>query len=183
MHMSLLDGESMTRSTRRPHKKRPQVKVVSQFLKAPRTPDLREFRDWYQAVRTAIDLGWTPEAIIENIGPFKNQALVTEVIDEGHDYKNAMVGLHWQRMHGRDVTNTLLSQYSDWEVRRKTRKLFNQLINLKEPMFFETPPIQARRLHRSKGLEMAFMPLQDRNGKVSHLIAAVPWHQSVLRTG
>ncbi|MFZ1991472.1 MAG: hypothetical protein WAW96_17075 [Alphaproteobacteria bacterium] len=172
----------MTRTSRRRRLVRRRVRTVSCFLDTPRTPDLRAFRDWYQAVEGAIDLGWTPEAIIENIGRFQNQALVTAVIEDGHDYRNVVVGAHWQTMHGRDVTNTLLSQYPNPEVREKTRILFNQIIHSRRALFIDTPPIAARRVHRSKGLEMAFMPLRGRNGKVTHLITAVPHYQSIFGT-
>ena len=172
----------MMRTSRSRRLARRRVRTVACFLNLPRTSDLRTLTSWYDAVNGHLDMGWTPEAIIENIGGFHAQVLVTEVIGDGHDYRNVMVGAHWRSMHCGDVTGTLLSQYPNFEVRQKTRILFNQIINTRRALFIDTPPIAARRVHRSQGLEMAFMPLRGRDGKVTHLITAVPHHQLVLGT-
>jgi len=172
----------MTRTSSRRRLPARSIRTVSCFLDAPRSPDLRAFSNWYQVVNGATDMGWTPEAIIQNIGNFQNLALVTRVIGNGHDYRNVVVGAHWRSMHVQDITNTLLSQYPNPEVRQKTRILFNQLIHTRRALFIDTPPIAARRVHRSQGLEMAFMPLRDHRGRVTHLITAVPHYQSVFGT-
>lgn len=156
---------------------RPAVKVVTRWLEAPSEPDLESLYRWWTAMDGGRDLGMTPETVLRLIRPFQQQALVTEVIGDGFDFKSAIVGSQWVNWHGRDVTNSLLSHYRDKEVQTKTRALFNRVVVENRPLFVETPPIAARRVPRNITTQMMFLPVRRLDGSVSHFITALPRHQ------
>ncbi len=153
----------------------PQIKVAARWNPEPAARDLRSIHDIWRATNGAFDMGWTPETILWAIRPYHPQALVTEVVGEGHDYKNMIVGKQWHKLHGHDVTGSLLSDYADKEVQLKTRVLFRKVVGQNEPVFLETPPPVKKRMVRRHNLEMMFLPLIGLEGVVTHFITAVPF--------
>lgn len=151
----------------------PQIRVVARWNSAPRAPDLRTITELWRAANGALDLGFTPEAIIELMRPFRDQSLVSEVIGDGYDYKNTIVGAQVTELHGRDLTGTHLSETADKQTQFRARALFRKSMMEMGPVFADAV-VSRHSLARSYKTEIVFLPLVGVGGAVSHFITAMP---------
>ncbi len=132
----------------------------------------------WRAANGSFDMGFTPEVIIEVIRPYRQQALVTEVIGEGYDFKNTFAGAQLVKLHGFDVTGMRLSESTNKDIQFKARAVFRKAMMMQEPVFVdaETP---RKLLVRPYEMEMIVLPLVNIQGAVTHIITALPQWPSI----
>lgn len=150
-----------------------QDRIVSHWNQGPRASDLQAIYELWRRVNGAVDIGWTPDAIIELIRPFHAQTSISEVIDGGRDHKSHSAGAQWKKLHGYDFSGMLLSQGGNREARQRVGIIFGKALVDNRPAFVETPQTK-RSERRGRALEMIYLPLIGVQGIVTHFIAAIP---------
>ena len=150
-----------------------QLKVVARWNAAPQAPDLRSIYEIWRAVNRAAHFGRTSEIVLELIRPFRQQALVTEVIGEGYDYKNTFAGAQLTRLHGFDVTGMCLSESTSKEIQFKARAVFRKSTAEKGPVFLDAASPRTGAV-RAYHMELVVLPIIDTLGVVTHFITAMP---------